>query len=131
MSAKGWLTERKDDLSRAAQEFIQASAAREQRRARNRLVTASIVALLLAAVSWVAFNRWQGEMCQRRIARSSELSEKAKNALEREPSYPQRSLLLAVEALNVTWSQYFPEEEYRKTCPDLPVHWTISQEDTR
>jgi len=29
------------------------------------------------------------------------------------------------------WEQYFRGEEYRQTCPDLPAHWSVSQEDAR
>jgi WD40 repeat protein len=25
------------------------------------------------------------------------------------------------------WQKYFSEEEYRETCPDLPVHWSVDE----
>lgn len=25
------------------------------------------------------------------------------------------------------WEQYFPGDEYRQTCPDLPIHWSVNE----
>ncbi|MDH4135181.1 MAG: TIR domain-containing protein [Anaerolineae bacterium] len=96
--ALDWLEKRGEDLSAEARRFIQASVRREKRR---RTLTLTAVAVAFVLISLAALFAWQQRnisVAQHRLSRSRELAVTAISQLEVDP---ERSILLAMEAVQI------------------------------
>jgi WD40 repeat protein len=115
VEAEGWLTERGEDLSQAEVGFIEASVAQRERRQAERALRARravlalagglVLALILTLVAVAQWRRAEGEVDARAAAETEALRQAsaglaAQALAELEGTAPERSVLLALEALD-------------------------------
>jgi WD40 repeat protein len=106
--ARLWSGEHESELLQYEKDFLNACEEKENRarrlKRRNQIISVlGIVAMILAAIAFVAYRQAdiqrQEAQRQERIARAGQLAAQSHTALD---EFPQRSLLLALEALKVT-----------------------------
>lgn len=128
--ARIWAGDHKDELLSYEQDYLEACKEGEARtlrlKRRNQIISIlGLVALVLAVVAFVAYKQadFQRAEAQRqeRVAKAGQLAAQSHNTLE---EFPQRSILLSLEALKITQNNNEPAqaaaEEALRTALDFP-----------